>query len=74
MARTAARRPFRIIPGKGVHRNGRNNKQLRVLRYWLPSETVAAPPSKQADVNGGSLSYAELYKKLNPKTANGRGT
>lgn len=30
------------------------------------SETVAAPPAKQADVNGGSLSYAELYKKLNP--------
>ena len=30
------------------------------------SETVAAPPAKQADVNGGSLSYTELYKKLNP--------
>lgn len=32
------------------------------------SETVAAPPAKQADVNGGSLSYTELYKKLNPYT------
>ena len=30
------------------------------------SETVAAPPAKQADANGGSLSYTELYKKLNP--------
>ena len=29
-------------------------------------QPLAAPPAKQADVNGGSLSYAELYKKLNP--------
>ena len=66
MARTAARRSFRIIPAKGTQKWTEQQAAAAPAVTGSQSETVAAPPAKQADVNGGSLSYAELYKKLNP--------
>ena len=53
-------------PAKGTQKWTEQQAAAAPAVTGSQSETVAAPPSKQADVNGGSLSYAELYKKLNP--------
>lgn len=68
MARTAARRSFRIIPGKGTQKWTEQQAAAAPAVTGSQSETVAVPPAKQTDVNSGSLSYTELYKKLNPYT------
>lgn len=53
-------------PAKGTQKWTEQQAAAAPAVTGSQSETVAAPPAKQADVNGGSLSYAELYKKLNP--------
>lgn len=55
-------------PAKGTQKWTEQQAAAAPAVTGSQSETVAAPPAKQADVNGGSLSYAELYKKLNPYT------
>jgi len=53
-------------PAKGTQKWTEQQAAAAPAVTGSQSETVAAPPAKQADVNGGSLSYTELYKKLNP--------
>jgi hypothetical protein len=55
-------------PAKGTQKWTEQQAAAAPAVTGSQSETVAAPPAKQADVNGGSLSYTELYKKLNPYT------
>jgi hypothetical protein len=55
-------------PAKGIQKWTEQQAAAAPAVTGSQSETVAAPPAKQADVNGGSLSYTELYKKLNPYT------
>jgi len=55
-------------PAKGTQKWTEQQAAAAPAVTGSQSETVAAPPDKQADVNGGSLSYTELYKKLNPYT------
>ena len=55
-------------PAKGTQKWTEQHAAAAPAVTGSQSETVAAPPAKQADVNGGSLSYTELYKKLNPYT------
>ena len=55
-------------PAKGTQKWTEQQATAAPAVTGSQSETVAAPPAKQADVNGGSLSYTELYKKLNPYT------
>ena len=52
MARTAARRSFRIIPAKGTQKWTEQQAAAAPAVTGSQSETVAAPPAKQADVNG----------------------
>lgn len=53
-------------PAKGTQKWTEQQAAAAPAVTGSQSETVAAPPAKQADANGGSLSYTELYKKLNP--------
>ena len=53
-------------PAKGTQKWTEQQAAAAPAVTGSQSETVAAPPAKKADVNGGSLSYTELYKKLNP--------
>ncbi len=55
-------------PAKGTQKWTEQQAAAAPAVTGSQSETVAVPPAKQADVNGGSLSYTELYKKLNPYT------
>lgn len=55
-------------PAKGTQKWTEQQAAAAPAVTGSQSETVAASPAKQADVNGGSLSYTELYKKLNPYT------
>lgn len=55
-------------PAKGTQKWTEQQAAAAPAVTGSQSEMVAAPPAKQADVNGGSLSYTELYKKLNPYT------
>lgn len=55
-------------PAKGTQKWTEQQAAAAPAVTGSQSETVVAPPAKQADVNGGSLSYTELYKKLNPYT------
>lgn len=53
-------------PAKGTQKWTEQQAAAAPAVTGSQSETVAAPPAKQADVNGGSLSYAELYKNSIP--------
>lgn len=55
-------------PAKGTQKWTEQQAAAAPAVTGSQSETVAVPPAKQTDVNSGSLSYTELYKKLNPYT------
>ena len=52
-------------PAKGTQK-WTEQQAAACKRNVFDLQNVAPPRFKKADVNGGSLSYAELYKKLNP--------
>ena len=53
-------------PAKGTQEWAEKQSAAAPVVTGSKPETTATPPTKQSEVNGGGLSYAELYKKLNP--------